>query len=107
MGLCIRYCNGLNIVEKFNGFINCSESQNARSLSEYILRYHKECGLSPNAKLVAQSYDGAKVMSGRFNGIQALIKCKFPYAIYAHCMAHRVNLVVLDMCKTVKVCGNL
>lgn len=100
MALCIRYCKGLDIVEKFIGFINCSESL---YLCEYILKYLKDCGLNPNAKLVAQSYDGASVMSGRFNGVQALIKCKFPYAIYTHCMAHRVNLVVLDICKTVKV----
>ncbi|KAL4108079.1 hypothetical protein QTP88_018334 [Uroleucon formosanum] len=77
MALCIRYCKGLDIFEKFIGFINCSESQNARSLCEYILKYLKEYGLNTNAKLVAQSYDGASVMSGRFNGVQALIKCIF------------------------------
>lgn len=87
MALCIRYCKGLDIVEKFIGFINCSESENARSLCECIIKYLKECELNSNAKLVAQSYDGASVMSGRFNGIQALIKCKFPYASYTHCMA--------------------
>lgn len=57
--------------------------------------------------IVAQSYDGANVMSGKFNGVQAKIKNKFPYAIYTHCMAHRINLVVIDMCKYVKVNCNL
>lgn len=107
MALCIRYCKGLDICEKFIGFINCSENQNAKSLCDCILKYLNESGLNPNAKLIAQSYDGASVMSGKFNGVQALIKSKFPYAIYTHCMAHRVNLVVLDMCKTVKVCENI
>ncbi|KAF0710791.1 zinc finger MYM-type protein 1-like, partial [Aphis craccivora] len=54
MVLCIRYCKGLDIVEKFIGFINCSEIQNAHSLCEYILKYSKECGLNLNAKLVAR-----------------------------------------------------
>jgi len=54
-----------------------AQSQKARSLYKYILKYLKECGLNPNAKLLAQSYDGASVISGIFNSIQALIKYKF------------------------------
>jgi len=46
-------------------------------------------------------------MSGKFNGVQAKIKNKFPYAIYTHCIAHKINLVVIDMCKYVKVNCNL
>lgn len=38
--------------------------------------------------------------------LRDLIKCKIPYAIYIS-MAHRINLVVLDNCKTVKVCENI
>lgn len=54
-------------------------------------------------KIVAQSYDGASVMSGCLNGVQVKIKQYFPSAIYTHCMSHRLNLVVLDMCKGIKV----
>lgn len=99
----MRYCIGLNVVERFIGFIHCSKSKNASALSEHILKYLNKCGLNPEAKLVAQSYDGANVMSGKFKGVQANIKQKYPYAIFTHCMAHRVNLVVLNMCKIVKV----
>lgn len=41
-------------------------------------------------------------MSG-LGGVQAKIKEIHPYAIYTHCMAHRLNLVVVDMCKGIKV----
>lgn len=57
-----------------------------------------------NVPVVAQVYDGASVMVGKFNGVQEKIQTEYPYAIYTHCMAHRINLVVLDICKLVKVC---
>ncbi|CAI6358861.1 unnamed protein product [Macrosiphum euphorbiae] len=102
MALCIRYCKGLDIKERFLGFIDCSMKQDSESLSQLMLEYLKQCKLSPQVAIVAQFYDGASVMSGRFNGVQAKIKSKYPFAIYTHCMAHRINLVVLDMCKIVK-----
>lgn len=43
------------------------------------------------------------VMAGKYNGVQAKIQNKYSCAVYTHCMAHRVNLVVVDMCKFVKV----
>jgi hypothetical protein len=53
--------------------------------------------------IVAQSYDGASVMSGHLNGVQAKVQKQYPAAIYIHCMIHRLNLVVLDLCKAIKV----
>ncbi|KAE9522565.1 hypothetical protein AGLY_017035, partial [Aphis glycines] len=57
---------------------------------------------SSKPQIVAQSYDGANVMSGKFNELQNKIKNQYPYAIYTHCMAHKMNLIVIDMCKYVK-----
>lgn len=100
ISLCVRYTVGLNIVERFLGFIDVSEKQDAESLCAHIFAYLAKNKMD-NFHIVAQSYDGANVMSGRFNGVQAKIKDKFPYAIYTHCMAHRINLVVIDTCKYV------
>lgn len=103
MSLCVRYSKELNVVERFLGFIDCSNKQDAETLTQHILEYLKICGLNSQTPILAQSFDGASVMSGKFNGVQAKIKTKFPHAIYIHCMAHRVNLIVIDMCKLVKV----
>lgn len=89
------------MVERFLGFIDVSEKQDADALSTSITNFLKENNITE--PIVAQSYDGASVMSGRFNGVQQKIKNKYPEAIYIHCMAHRMNLIVLDMCKIVKV----
>ena len=41
-----------------------------------------------------QTYDGASVMSGHLNGVQALIRQEYPFAYFVHCAAHRLNLVL-------------
>jgi len=102
MSVCVRYTVGLNVVERFLAFVDVSENQNAESLCAKIFEFLTENQLD-KYHIVAQSYDGASVMSGKFNGVQSKVKNKFPYAIYTHCMAHRMNLVVIDMCKIVKV----
>lgn len=40
-------------------------------------------------------------MSGNLSGVQARIKQLCPQARYIHCFAHRLNLVLVDVCKTV------
>ncbi|XP_031337552.1 uncharacterized protein LOC116166657 isoform X1 [Photinus pyralis] len=45
-------------------------------------------------KLIAQTYDGASVMSGKINGVQAIIKRTFLHAHYIHSYAHQFNLII-------------
>lgn len=42
-------------------------------------------------------------MAGKFNDVRSKIQNKYPYAVYIHCMVHRVDLAVIDMCRFVKV----
>ena len=43
-----------------------------------------------------QGYDGASVMSGVYSGVQKRISDVQPAAIYVHCAAHNLNLVIND-----------
>ncbi|CAH1275480.1 TIGD4, partial [Branchiostoma lanceolatum] len=47
-------------------------------------------------KLVALGTDGASVMSGRNNGLVALLLEEIPYLLYFHCGAHKLELAALD-----------
>ena len=47
----------------------------------------------PIENLRGQSYDESSNMSGRYNGVQALICQEQPLTYYTHCIDHRVNLV--------------
>lgn len=92
--LIVRYTIGSKIYERFWGYFT-PESQNAQGISKCILQQLQCLKISEKPlKLIAQSYDGASVMSGSVNGVQALIKQHYPNAHYIHCYAHKLNLVV-------------
>ena len=55
-------------------------------------------------KLVSQTYDGASVMSSELNGVQAKIKEKVPEAMFTHCYAHKLNLVLAHSAKSITEC---
>lgn len=70
-----------------------------------MLHFINSSNLS-NVPIIGQSYDGAAVMSGSVGGVQTKLRQSHPsasQAVYVHCMAHKVNLVVVDMCKHLKV----
>ena len=52
----------------------------------------------PLEKLIGQGYDGASAMSGKEKGVQAVIKESCPHAVYVHCSAHALNLVLVKSC---------
>jgi len=81
MALCVRYVKNRNLVKRFLGFIDCSKNQDVENLYHYILWYLKKCKLSSKPQIVAQSYDGANVISGKFNGLQNKIKNQYPLFI--------------------------
>ena len=55
---------------------------------------------------VSQCHDGANIMSGACSGVQARIREIAPRAIYTHCCAHRLNLVLVeDCCRSVSFAG--
>ncbi|XP_060859470.1 zinc finger MYM-type protein 1-like [Metopolophium dirhodum] len=49
---------------------------------------------------IDQGYDGASVMSGAHFGVQKRIINIVPTALYVHCCAHNLNLVISDAAKT-------
>jgi len=87
-----------NILLKWNSYQ--SQSLTTSSLFQYI----KEIFSVHNVdilKYVAETYDGASVMSGKNGGVQALFRQEVPQAIYVHCYNHRLNLVISDVCKNI------
>ncbi|XP_042380342.1 zinc finger MYM-type protein 1-like [Zingiber officinale] len=66
----------------------------AACLKEAIDSLFAKYGLSV-VRLRGQGYDGASNMSGEFNGLKSLIMKENPYALYVHCFAHQLQLVVV------------
>jgi len=83
------------IRETFLGFVNVDDGT-AKGLAETTCEFIKRIGLD-FGKLCGQAYDGASVMSGAYNGVQAIIKSASKTPVpYIHCSAHNLNLVIND-----------
>ncbi|XP_030749949.1 zinc finger MYM-type protein 1-like [Sitophilus oryzae] len=85
------------IREVFLGFEECM-GQSAEDMVKQLLLFFENNNLSFE-RLRAQGYDGAANMSGVYNGLQAKILEKQPNALYVHCAAHNLNLVINDSVK--------
>lgn len=96
--LVIRYCCDYTIKEQFLTFINISCDATGNNLATIMLDQLKSWGLNPQY-LRGQGYDGASNMSGRFKGAKTIIQQKYPKALYLHCGAHALNLVLCDSCE--------
>nr|CAI5864570.1 unnamed protein product [Callosobruchus analis] len=93
MVVVFRYIKNGDPVERFWTYL---EPQNltAESLTADILRILDPILENSKDKLIAQSYDGATVMSGRNTGVQARIKEKYNFAHFVYCYAHQLNLIM-------------
>ena len=68
----------------------------SRVIEDVLLRLNL-----PLSALRGQTYDGASSMAGQYSDCQAFIRQKNPLALYVHCGAHCVNLVM----EAVAVCS--
>lgn len=97
LSIVIRYVECDRIVERFLTFVIASDLD-AEHLSKYILDTLTLYNLDVSM-IVSQGYDGASVMSGCCSGVQQRIRELAPQAIYVHCHAHCLNLVLVDCVK--------
>lgn len=103
LSVVLRYVIGDQPVERFLGFFDVSRDRSASFLSEFVIKFVKDwdCG----DKIVAQTYDGASVMSGALRGTQKLVRDVFPRAVFIHCCAHVLNLVLSQSTMNIKECN--
>ena len=104
MSIMLRYVKDGNVYERFIGFVHIS-NLDAGSLVEYISTTLGACSISFD-DCISQCYDGASVMSGSCTGVQQRIRELAPCAIYTHCCAHRLNLVLVDCSKSLPIVGD-
>jgi hypothetical protein len=67
----------------------------AEALLHTISDKLKNCGIAIS-NLQGQCYDGASNVSGIYTGLQAHVKELSSSALYTHCYAHVLNLVIVD-----------
>ena len=100
----LRYFCNESVYESFHMF-QAAEYLDARSLTKKIFDCLDDLGLDYKQNLVGQCYDGASVMSGKNSGVAARIQEDCKQAVYVHCYAHKLNLVLADVAKSVTETG--
>ncbi|KAK4873347.1 hypothetical protein RN001_015376 [Aquatica leii] len=96
LSLCVRYTKKVEtcyVVKDFLGFVKV-DNTTAQPLADTIIASLKNLDIDCN-NMVGQGYDGAAVMKGAFNGVQAIIRKSFPRALFVHCSSHSLNLILL------------
>ena len=78
-------------VERFVKFIP-TRGHTGHQLADLLFEYIEDNGISLK-DLRGQSYDNASNMSGKYKGMQAIIKERNHQAEYIPCVAHSLNLV--------------
>uniref|UniRef100_H3AME4 Uncharacterized protein n=1 Tax=Latimeria chalumnae TaxID=7897 RepID=H3AME4_LATCH len=66
--------------------------------------YHSERFYLSTDKCRGQCYDGAANVAGHRCGLQALVQEEEPRAVFVHCLAHTLNLVVQDVAQSIGMC---
>ena len=66
-----------------------------QEIADKILEYLQAIDLNFQ-DCIGQAYDNGSNMSGKYNGVQALLTEKNKDCIYSSCAAHTLNLVGVD-----------
>lgn len=82
------------IKEEFVGFVEL-KAQNASAIAEATDNFLISSNL-PTEDCVGFGFDGCSTMAGKEGGVQAILRKKYPRALYFHCSSHKLNLVVND-----------
>ena len=90
-----------SIREEFVAFLKLNKVR-AVDTADALIKCLENLGLSLS-ELRGQGYDGASTMSGHKSGVQARIREKHPKAVYAHCVALSLNLVIVKLCSIPKI----
>ena len=94
LSLLVRYVRNGTIEERLLS-VEPMDQTTAEALLHTIRDKLENCGIAIS-NLRGQCYDGASNVSGIYTGLQARVKELSSSALYTHCYAHVLNLVIVD-----------
>ncbi|XP_068160098.1 zinc finger MYM-type protein 1-like [Antennarius striatus] len=103
LALILRYVTSAGVKERFVKFVDVTSGRRPDDLANLIFHFLEEYKCPLN-KVVAQCYDGAAVMASGLNRVQSKVKEKAPMALFVHCYAHRLDLVLTQGASRLKEC---
>lgn len=82
--------------------MDVSQDRSAECLAGHVSNILQE--YKCENKLIALTYDGAAVTSGQHNDLQAPVRSKHKNAMFVHCYAHKLNLILKQSVNYIKEC---
>ena len=83
-------------------FLGLMSIASANGLALHLDAFLTDLGIQNwKLKLVGLGTDGATVNVGQQGKLGAILKRELPYLVQIHCVAHRLELAVLDACKNI------
>lgn len=98
VSLVVRYVYQMEVKERFVQVCNVSKTT-GEEMEKTVLDLLKNNGLQIQ-NMRGQGYDGAANMSGQYRGLQSRILQHNEKALYVHCQAHCLNLVLVEAAKS-------
>ena len=109
LSTCFRFLNDEGRVEeRFYDLTRLKETDAQTIVNERVLPTIEK--LASSASLLVLGADGASVMSGCYEGVAAKLRRSddsYPWLLYIHCAAHRLNLIVAAYFRTVNEASNV
>ena len=99
LSVCVRFCESEAPEERFLGLIRLSDDYTADGIANQL--FPLLAVLTKYATFIGITTDGASVLIGQHNGVVEKLREKYPHIVSIHCAAHRLNLVVGSVVKTV------
>ncbi|XP_046848843.1 zinc finger MYM-type protein 1-like isoform X2 [Xenia sp. Carnegie-2017] len=100
LSVIVQMDKGESVIERQLGFVDVSCDRTATAISSVVKGKLSQYN-NVKEKFIGQTYDGASVMSGHLNGVQAQVQQDYPYAQFVHCVAHRLNLVLCQAASSI------
>ncbi len=94
----VRFVHDMQIKECFIQVCHV-KSTTSQDLEEVVMALLSENGLNAE-NIWGQGYDGAAKMSATYKGLQARIQRQNEKALFVHCHAHCLNLVLVETAKS-------
>jgi hypothetical protein len=98
LALTVRYVYDSEVQERFLTIVECNEGTSGESIGNMVMKIIDSLSLR-NCSLVALTTDGAANMTGKVKGVGAILQQKYPQLQHIHCLAHVLNLTVMETCK--------
>ncbi|KAK9531031.1 hypothetical protein VZT92_010483 [Zoarces viviparus] len=102
LALMVRYVTDTGVKERFVRFDDVTGNKRADDIAALLIQFLEDHDCLD--KVMAQCFDGAAVMASGLNGVQAKVKDKAPLALFIHCYAHQLNLVLTQGVSKLREC---